>query len=284
VTIREALAEGRAALAGCDTETPQLDTSLLLSHACGISRERLYMELPEELENSRLEIFRNLMKRRVSGEPVAWILGTREFWGLEFKVGPGVLTPRPDSEILIESALEIMDRKSTKLTRPGMLHDCCTGPGTLALTLAHARPVWEISASDISKEAAVYFNENNRRITESRVEYSHTDLMNDVKRKFDIIVSNPPYLTPIETDDRVALGWKEPELALNGGGIDGLNLIRRLIPRISDRLESSGAVLIEADPLQMPIIKQILSDTGFARVRLRQDLAGRDRVIIAVKE
>jgi len=267
VTIREALAEGRAALAGCDTDTPQLDSSLLLSHACGISRERLYMELPDELENNRLETFRNLMERRVSGEPVAWILGTKEFWGLDFKVGPGVLTPRPDSEILIESAMEIMDRKSAELTRAGMLHDCCTGPGTLALTLAHERPDWEISASDIS-----------------RVEYRHTDLMEDVKQKFDIIVSNPPYLTPIETGDRAALGWKEPELALNGGGIDGLNLIRRLIPRISDRLESSGAVLIEADPLQMPIIKQILSDTGFMRIRLRQDLAGRDRVIIAARE
>ena len=168
--------------------------------------------------------------------------------------------------------------------KSGSLHDCCTGPGTLALTLAHERPDWEISASDISEEAALYFRDNNRIITGSRVEYRHTDLMEDVKQKFDIIVSNPPYLTPIETGDRAALGWKEPELALNGGGIDGLNLIRRLIPRISDRLESSGAVLIEADPLQMPIIKQILSDAGFVRITFRQDLAGRNRIVIAFKE
>jgi len=284
MTIREALAEGRSALAGCDTDTPQLDSSLLLSFACGISRERLYMNLPEELEKSRLELFRTLMRRRGSGEPVAWILGSKEFWGLDFKVGPGVLTPRPDSEILIESALEIMDRKSGVLTRSGRLHDCCTGPGTLALTLARERPDWDISASDISEEAAVYFKKNNRSLTESRVAYSHADLMEGVENNFDIIVSNPPYLTPVETDDRVALGWKEPELALNGGGIDGLNLIRRLIPRIFQRLNNNGAVLIEADPLQMPIIKQILSDTGFVRSRLRQDLAGRNRVIIAVKE
>ena len=279
MTIREALKEGRSSLSGYDTETPQLDTSLILSHACGISRERLYMELPDELNEERLEIFRSGIKRRLSGEPVAWITGNKEFWGLDFKVGPGVLCPRPDSEILIESALEIMDRMKS-----GSLHDCCTGPGTLALTLASERPSWDISASDISVQAADFFRINNQNLTGSRAGYTHSDLMDGVSETFDIIVSNPPYLTPAETGDKVALGWKEPELALDGGGIDGLNLIRRLIPRISDRLNSRGAVLMEADPLQMPIIKQILSDTGFVRSQIRQDLAGRNRIIIAYKE
>ncbi len=279
MTIREALKEGRSSLSGCDTETPQLDTSLILSHACGISREKLYMELPEELTRENLEIFRTDINRRISGEPVAWITGIKEFWGFDFSVGPGVLCPRPDSEILIESALEIMDKMKS-----GSLHDCCTGPGTLALTLASERPSWEISASDISPQAADYFKVNNQKLAGSRVRYTHSDLMDGINETFDIIVSNPPYLTPLETNEKTALGWKEPELALDGGGIDGLNLIRRLIPRISDRINSRGAVLIEADPLQMPIIKQILSDTGFVRSRIRQDLAGRNRIIIAFKE
>lgn len=283
MTVREALSEGRKSLIECDTETPQLDASLLLSHACGITRERLYMELPEDLEESTLKVFRDLMNRRVSGEPVAWILGVKEFWGLDFAVGSGVLCPRPDSEILIESALEIMDKKEKKLSCTGRLHDCCTGPGTLALTLACERPSWDISASDISEEAAEYFQKNNQEMTESRVDYTHTNLMSTLKDKFDIIVSNPPYLTPIETDERIALGWKEPELALDGGGFDGLNLIRRLIPQISSHLIPGGAVLMEADPLQMPIIKQILSDNGFIRPSIRQDLAGRNRVMIAYK-
>ena len=283
MTVREALAEGRSLLSDCDTETPQLDTSLLLAHACGISREQLYMDLPEEIEEEKLEVFNELIKRRISGEPVAWLLGYKEFWGIEFKVGPGVLCPRPDSEILIESALEIMDRMEKKNDGPGKLHDCCCGPGTLALTLASERPSWEISASDISREASEYFEINNQRITGSRVAYSHTDLMNGIKQKFDIVVSNPPYLTPAETDERMAIGWKEPELALDGGGIDGLNLIRRLIPGIASCLNTGSAVLMEADPLQMPIIKQILSDNGFKRISLRQDLAGRNRVIVAYK-
>ena len=281
MTIREALNEGRSALtlSGCDTQTPQLDTSLLLAHACGISRERLYMELPEELDEKRLGLFKASMKRRISGEPVAWITGTKEFWGLDFSVGPGVLCPRPDSEILIESALEIIDKKKI-----GSLHDCCTGPGTLALTLASERPSWDISASDISELSADFFKVNNQKLTGDRVRYTHSDLMNGIKETFDIIVSNPPYLTTLEMNDKVVLGWKEPELALDGGGIDGLNLIRRLIPRISDRINSQGAVLVEADPLQMPIIKQILSDTGFVRIAFRQDLAGRNRIVIAFKE
>ncbi len=279
MTIREALREGWSALTGSDTETPQLDTSLLLSHACGISREKLYMDLPEELDEKRLELFRANMKRRISGEPVAWIIGNKEFWGLDFKVGPGVLCPRPDSEILIESALEIIGKKKS-----GSLHDCCTGPGTLALTLASERPSWDISASDISVQAADFFKANNQKLTGSRVRYTHSDLMNGINETFDVIVSNPPYLTPVEMGDKVALGWKEPGLALDGGGIDGLNLIRRLIPRISDHLNSRAAVLIEADPLQMPIIKQILSDAGFVRITFRQDLAGRNRIVIAFKE
>ncbi|MCD6343031.1 MAG: peptide chain release factor N(5)-glutamine methyltransferase [Spirochaetaceae bacterium] len=279
MTIREALREGWSALTGSDTETPQLDTSLLLSHACGVSREKLYMDLPEELDEKRLELFRANMKRRISGEPVAWIIGNKEFWGLDFKVGPGVLCRRPDSEILIESALEIMGKKKS-----GSLHDCCTGPGTLALTLASERPSWDISASDISVQAADFFKANNQKLTGSRVRYTHSDLMNGINETFDVIVSNPPYLTPVEMGDKVALGWKEPELALDGGGIDGLNLIRRLIPRISDHLNSRAAVLIEADPLQMPIIKQILSDAGFVRITFRQDLAGRNRIVIAFKE
>jgi release factor glutamine methyltransferase len=284
MTIREALAEGRSALRGCDTDTPHLDASLLLAHACDTSRERIYMELPEILENKRLEVYREMLKRRVSGEPVAWITGIREFWGLEFSVGPGVLTPRPDSEILVESALEFMKKMERRLSRKGRLHDCCTGPGTLALSLTSERPSWKISASDISEEAALYFRKNNQKLTDSRAEYIHADLMEGIEDTYDIIVSNPPYLTPAETDDRMALGWKEPELALNGGGIDGLKLMRRLIPRIYSRLNPRGAILIEADPLQMPIIKQILSDNGFKRRFLRQDLAGRDRVVSAEKE
>ena len=280
MTVREALTEGRKALTGYDTETPHLDSSLLLAHACAVSRERLYMNLGEALDNTDLTTYRQSIERRIAGEPVAWIVGIKEFWGREFSVGPGVLCPRPDSEVLIEASMEIMDGYDSG---GGRLHDCCCGPGTLAITLAAERPSWDISASDISDDAAAYFRRNNRTLAGGRVGYAHTDLMEGVFGPFEIIISNPPYLTPAETDDRKVLGWKEPELALNGGGDDGLDLIRRLIPRVSARLVSGGAFLMEADPLQMPKIRQILSHTGFKRLGTRRDLAGRERMVIGFK-
>jgi release factor glutamine methyltransferase len=282
MTFREALAEGRAALKGHETDTPYLDASLLLAHTCSLSRERLYMELSVEVKAVQLAEFRAAMKRRIAGEPVAWIVGAKEFWGLEYAVGPGVLCPRPDSEILIESVLEIMD-SSEFLSSGRRLHDCCCGPGTLALALATERPDWQISASDISDDAAAYFERNNQTLTGGRVSYTHADLLEEINGPFEVIISNPPYLTPGETDDRISLGWKEPILALDGGGEDGLDLIRRLIPRVYDRLITAGVFLLEADPLQMPIIRQILLDTGFERPRTARDLAERERIAIAYK-
>lgn len=285
MTVREALAEGCSALNGHETDTPYLDASLVLGHACGLSRERLLMELSEELEEEHLAVYRTAMNRRVAGEPVAWIIGVKEFWGLEYAVGPGVLCPRPDSEVLIEKTLEIMESVDSKETPPTgkRLHDCCCGPGTLVLALASEQRDWVYSASDISADAEFYFEQNNRTISNGEVKYLQSDLMEGIPGPFDIIISNPPYLTPHETGDRVALGWKEPVLALDGGGHDGLDLIRRLIPQVFNRLNNGGAFLLEADPLQMNIIKQILSDTGFDKPQTVQDLAGRERVSIAYK-
>ncbi len=360
MTVREALSEGAAALEHHETDTPRLDAALLLAHARGSTRERLYMDLAESAPPAVLDSYRNALHRRLSGEPVAWIIGVKEFWGLEFTVGPGVLCPRPDSEILVEAALEIMQGmipeaaaetaqsaidnrplsakdswrigtmphngaqsaairhnaprcddqppipanhptsgRESPLSQPGAsqpagvppsavqhrpagrLHDCCCGPGTLALALSHRRPDWDISASDISEDAARYFALNNEKLCAGRVGYSHADLMEGIGGPFDIIVSNPPYLTPAETEERTALGWREPVLALNGKDTDGLGIIRRLIPRIFNRLSPGGTTLIEADPLQMPRIEEILFANGFEDIEIRRDLGNRDRVMIA---
>jgi release factor glutamine methyltransferase len=280
MTVREALAVGRKALEGHGTDTPHLDTSLLLAYGRGSSREKLYMELGEEVSPDELSMFRRVMERRISGEPVAWILGRKEFWGLDFRIGPGVLCPRPDSEVLVETALEIMDKYGMTA---GTLHDCCCGPGTIAISLAVERPEWTISGSDISGDARHFFMINNQVFCNNRAGYLHTNLMDGVDGPFDIIVSNPPYLTPEETAERVALGWKEPVLALDGGGIDGLEVIRSLVPGAAARIKNGGYLLLEANPLQMPEIRKILSDTGFVDINVRCDLAGLDRVITGCK-
>lgn len=285
MTVREALVLGRNALKDHETDTPDLDAALLLCHAMGITREKLYMMLGDDVAPEVRTVFDSAMARRTGGEPVAWITGHREFWGLDFVVGPGVLTPRPDSEVLIEEALVLMDAMTSAGTAGASfhLHDCCTGPGTLALALKSERPDWEISASDISDVAGRYFEINNSNLCRGEAVYTGADLMEGVDGPFDIIVSNPPYLTPGETSERVDAGWKEPVLALDGGGSDGLEVIRRLIPAMDARLKPGGAVLIEADPLQMPIIGEILGNTGFTGIRIRKDLGDRDRLIIAFR-
>jgi len=279
MTIREALAEGKLTMKQSEGSTVELDASLLLAHACGLDREHLYMRLSESLDSTAVEKYRLAVRRRISGEPVAWIIGKKEFWGRDFFVGPGVLCPRPDTETLIEAALETMDEYGLK----ARLHDCCCGPGILALTLAAERPGWRISASDISPIAKEYFEKNNREINKGNVRYLHSDLLENVPGQFEIIVSNPPYLTPVEFSQRKKQQGKEPELVLNGGDNDGLGIIRHLIPRAWTKLADNGTLLLEISPMQMDKTFQLLSDAGFTRIRHCEDLGGNPRVVIAGK-
>ena len=279
-TIRSALGAARSALADHETDTPALDTALLLAHVLGISREKLYMELDSPLPGDRYRLFQHAVGRRAAGEPVAWITGVKEFYGIPMAVGPGVLCPRPDSEILVEAALEAMDGFAS----PGCLHDCCTGPGTLAVPLAALRPEWRISASDISREAEYYFERNNECRAGRRVTYIHSNLMESVPGPLDMVIANPPYLTPAETAERTLKGRGEPAMVLNGGDMDGLGMMRRLIPQIAERLGAQGIIILEADPLQMRAISRILSDNGFGEICTRRDLGERERVIRGRRE
>ncbi|RLW69987.1 MAG: protein-(glutamine-N5) methyltransferase, release factor-specific [spirochete symbiont of Stewartia floridana] len=278
MTRHEALAEGRNMLPLHVTDTPELDASLLLAHACSTDRARLYMELKEEMRESEHLSYRQMLNRRREGEPAAWITGLKEFWGLNFHIGPGVFCPRPDSEIVVETALDFMPPSSE-----GRLHDCCCGPGTLAAPLAVERPSWRIFASDISEIAGEYCRRNNRSLCGGRICFTQTHLLDGIEGPFDVIVANPPYLTGNEVDRGLRLGWKEPDIALDGGGEDGLNLIRGLIPQAAERLRLNGVLILEADPSQMAVIRQILSENDFRSIAIRQDLGGRDRVIYGSK-
>nr|PIE04379.1 MAG: protein-(glutamine-N5) methyltransferase, release factor-specific [Spirochaetales bacterium] len=290
MTIHQALSEGRSILNTSGTDTASLDAALLLAHTMNIRREELYMRLSEELRAVHYEKYLMLLERRRQGEPAAWILGRKEFWGRNFTVGPGVLTPRPDSEILIEKALEFMDSpncpssdNSGKNSFPLRLFDCCTGPGTLALTLAAERPEWHVSAGDICPKAEEFFQINNTNLTGGKVHFRRGNLMEQESGPFSLVVSNPPYLTPEETAERRRQGWKEPSLALNGGGADGLDIIRRLIPQVFSRLLPGGALFIEASPPQMPIIRNIFLENGFENPGIYEDLGRRERVICSIK-
>ena len=283
MTIQEILAEGKKTLAApCASafiDTPALDAALLLAEAFHVRRDDLVARANDEASVRECGIYRSFLERRRSGECIAYILGRKEFRGLEFTVNPKVLVPRPDTETLFEAALEYIN---THTEENLSVLDLCTGSGALAVSLKKEHPLLSVTASDISTEALETAALNARRllIGQSAITFVHGDIFENLQCRFDIIVSNPPYIPSDEISTLAPEVQLEPWLALDGGG-DGLALIRRIIAEASDHLPQGGVLLLEADPGQMPRIGDLLANNGFAGVRLHKDLSGRDRVISA---
>lgn len=272
ISIREALTAGSRLLV--DSESPWLDACLLLAERLGWSREKLLASFPDILEPDVYADFMKLIEKRSQGYPVAYITGTKEFFGRDFYVEEGILCPRPDTEILIEEALHQIDQLRYK-----RVHDLCTGSGCIALTLALENPVLDVSASDISEISEKIFKKNRESLTSGSVRFIRTSLFDGMEESLDLIVTNPPYLTREETDLRMNQNWKEPALALDGGE-DGLDLIRTIIREAPSRLNPRGMLMIEADPRQMDSMEALLSNENFTSIQRVRDLAGDERVIL----
>ncbi|QQO10662.1 peptide chain release factor N(5)-glutamine methyltransferase [Breznakiella homolactica] len=284
MTRGEALSQGTALLAAAGIGTPRLDASLILADILGIDRSYLLvhdgMELPEENQT----IFDEHIQRRIAGENVAYITGHKEFWGLDFFITPDVLVPRPDTEILVEAAIaEIRKMPAASRTGPLRVLDLCTGSGAVAVAVKHEIPDISVSASDISEAALAVAEENARRLLggkpESRsISFFRSDLLRSLPGKFDLIVSNPPYVpgSMISGLDREVR--HEPRLALDGGA-DGLDYIRRIIAEAPEKMNSPAKLLLEADPRQMPAIAVILGEHRYTDIEVHRDLSGKDRVI-----
>jgi len=288
MTIQEILAEGKRLLkAQCPSafiDTPALDAALLLEETLQVSREDLVARANEEVTELNREKYLALLERRKSGECIAYILGKKEFRCLEFAVNPKVLVPRPDTETLFEAVLEYIDKNCQNPHAEVNLSvlDLCTGSGVLAVSLKKERPFLSIVASDISAEAleAAAFNAERLLTGEAAIRFVHSDVFENLQERFNIIVSNPPYIPSSEIPTLAPEVQREPRLALDGGE-DGLALIRRIIAHAPDHLLPGGVLFLEAGPEQMPRIEALLNVRGFASVRLHRDLAGRERVISA---
>jgi release factor glutamine methyltransferase len=221
--------------------------------------------------------FRALVQRRATLRvPVSQLLGEREFWSLRFKVSSDVLTPRPETETLVEAALAKLPDRDTR----ARILDLGTGSGAIALSIASERPQAEITATDLSKAALQIAAENADDLqARERIRLLEGDLFEPVEsERFDLIVSNPPY---VARDDEATLPPElahEPEMALFGGS-DGLEVIRRLITEAGDHLSPGGWLLIELAPMQVETVEQILAAAGFEDVERRFDLAKRPRVV-----
>ncbi|MDR0553243.1 MAG: peptide chain release factor N(5)-glutamine methyltransferase [Treponema sp.] len=287
LTIREALAEGSAALAASGVDTPGLDASLLLAEALHTGRSSLLTGASDPLPGEALAAYKGFLERRRAGECAAYILGRKEFWGLDFTVGPAVLVPRPDTETLVEAALEWIDALSGACSRPPEVLDMCTGSGAVAVALKHERPHTAIWATDLSPEALDIAALNAQRLLEGRpapaVALLQGDLFDALLRlpepaRFDIITANPPYVPGgiIETLPAEVRG--EPRLALDGG-LDGLDVIRRIISGGRRHLRDGGVLLMEAGPEQMEVIAGLLESGGYREIGVYRDMAARPRVI-----
>ena len=270
MTYRTALGEGTSFLEGL--ETPYLDSLILLSHASGLTKEKLLAALPETGDPDAIIRYRGYLARRREGIPVSYIRRKKEFWGREFYVDERVLVPRPDTEILVETALTLVS------DRPLAIHDCCTGSGCVAVTLKLELPVLEVSGSDVSPDALEVYALNCSRLIGHPLPAYASDLMASVPGLFDIVTANPPYIADNEVVEMVRSGWPEPVLALDGGE-RGDEVTLRLIDECRSALTRGGHLVLESAPALIDSITDTMKRTGYRSVTGVRDLTGRVRVV-----
>ncbi len=274
MTLKQALSHAREILGAKNIEDPSLESELLLRYTLKISRVQLYMELDSELNLGDEQTFRQVVKRRLSGEPTAYITRNREFYGLDFYVDPDVLIPRPESELLVEKAIGLaQNNKVSTIAEIG------TGCGAIAISLALSLPRTKTYATDISGDAlkVALFNCQRHGVA-GRIRLLVGDMLDPLPEPVDLIVANLPYVTESELSRINTLNF-EPSLALNGGS-DGLEKIRKLCSRISDKLCPGGYLLLEIGQGQSRAVTALLHGLfPLAGIEVIPDLSGIDRVV-----
>jgi release factor glutamine methyltransferase len=264
--------QGYFTRAGVDA--PRLTAELLLAHALRCERLRLYLDYEKPVAPAELAAFRELVKRRAEGEPAAYLLGKKEFFGRPFRVDARVLIPRPETELLVEEALKLLPEAGAAL-------DLCTGSGCVAISLALERPGVQVTAVELSPEAAALARENAAALG-ARVEVLEGDLFLPVaaEARFQVITANPPYVPTAELPKLARELAREPRLALDGGA-DGLDVARRIVAEAPRRLAPGGTLLLEMHESHPEALTRLCTEAGFARVEVRPDLAGLPRLLVA---
>lgn len=267
-------------LGGKGCSSPRLDGELLLARSLGVRRLDLYLEYHKPLKTDELAAFKELIKRRAGGEPVAYILGRKGFCKLDLAVCPATLIPRPETEHLVEAALERLDRDSTQ-----RVLEMGTGAGGVIISLAQDRPSIAATATDISGPTLDQARANAAECgLAERIEFLEGDLFEPLSdRTFDLILMNPPYIAESEYPALAPeITCYEPALALLAGD-DGLDVIRRLVAQGPDHLAPGGWLLFEIGSGQGEAVRELLAQGPYAEIRVLPDLAGLDRVALARK-
>jgi release factor glutamine methyltransferase len=268
--VARALAEAARQLS-VTSDTARLDAELLMAEALHIDRDRLILDPPDRDPPKR---FWTMVRRRLKGEPVAYITGRRAFWNIELHVGPGVLIPRPDSEVLIASAIEHFEGGAG----PRRILDLGTGPGTLLLAALDLWPETTGIGVDSSRRALSYASANARRLGfENRAKFRIGDWANGIDEAFDLVLCNPPYVAEDEPLEP-GVADHEPGEALFAGP-EGLDSLRRIAPEIPRLLARGGLAAIEIGAGQARGAKRLLARNGL-KARVAKDFGGRDRAVL----
>ena len=272
--ISEVLAQDGRALQTVlflSSQDARSETQTLLQHALNVNRAHLLAHPEQELDAAQTAAYRALLQRRLAGEPIAYILGEREFFGLKFKVSLATLIPRPETELLVYLALR-------HLPQGGRVLDLGSGSGAIALSIVHARPDAEVTVVDASIEALAVARENARRLNIVNTRFVQSDWFARLAgERFDLIVSNPPYIA--DGDAHLAQGdlRYEPRSAL-ASGADGLDDLRRIIGGANAHLTAGGWLLLEHGYDQAAAVRDLLLSAGLDGVFSAKDLAGIERV------
>ena len=279
-SVAEAVQATRELLQPQLEEAP-LEAELLVRYATGLDRAGIFARSREALTPAEYHELRRLTFRRLRREPLPYILGQWEFFGLDFLVNPAVMIPRPETETLVEEALAWYERRRAQDGRTLTIADVGTGSGCIAISLASKLPEANVIALDISRDALKVAAENaERHGVANRLRLLESDLLTAVSGTLDLVVANLPYIPDADVPSlQPEVSQYEPRIAL-GGGPDGLSLIRRLLAQAQPVLSPQGAIMLEINPPQSAALpREALDAFPAADVRVVQDLAGRDRLV-----
>lgn len=297
MTVQQAKSYGKSNLTL--SPTPLLDTEVILQHITGFDKTHLLLNRDTELSEEQEQFFINAIEKRKTGFPVAYITGHKEFFGFDFYVTPDVLIPKPDTELLVELALDALEDKfRANQNAIPTICDMCSGSGCVGLSIAkklqEAAHSFTLTCADISEKALSVAQKNASRLCASTdsMHFVQSNLFENIPHSFDLIATNPPYVPHEESIELLKDGRSEPLLALDGdvtetgefsGTNDGLSLIRRLVPQCYEHLNRNGVLIMETGEYNAQETSELFKSAGFRTVRIEYDLNEMMRDVIGIK-
>ncbi len=275
MTLHTALLQGTRLLEDAGIAVPRLTAEVLLAHALGCDRVRLYLDFEKPLGPDELARFRDLVQRRAAGEPTAYLVGAKEFCGRRFRTDARALVPRPETELLVEAALEALPAE-------GLALDLCAGSGCVGATLALERPGARVVAVEMAPDALELARENAALLGARNLELLQGDLYEPLAPglRFHVVAANAPYVPTRELAGLARELHHEPRVALDGGP-DGLDVLRRIVAGAPERLAPGGTLALEMHETHGPALLDLCRGAGFAVAETRRDLAGLPRLVVA---